>query len=59
MVTGQSVSPNTVIQMTYTTDSDGNEYSNLIGSQTLESITLNVTKAPDSGYPIGEEAETE
>ena len=45
--------------MTYMTDSDGKEYSNLIGSQTLESITLNVTKAPDSGYPIGEEAEAE
>lgn len=59
MVTGQSVSPNTVIQMTYMTDSDGKEYSNLIGSQTLESITLNVTKAPESGYPIGEEAEAE
>lgn len=59
MVTGQSVSPNTVIQMTYMTDSDGKEYSNLIGSQTLESITLNVTKAPESGYPIGGEAEAE
>lgn len=59
MVTGQSVSPNTVIHMTYMTDSDGKEYSNLIGSQTLESITLNVTKAPESGYPIGEEAEAE
>lgn len=59
MVTGQSVSPNTVIQMTYMTDSDGAEFSNLIDSQTLESITLNVTKAPDSGYPVGEAEESE
>lgn len=54
MVTSQSASPNTAISMTYSTDSDGKEYSNLISSQTLESITLNVTKAPDSGYPVGE-----
>lgn len=59
MVTSQSVKPNTTIEMTYTTDSDGNEFSNLISSQTLESITLNVTQAPDSGYPVGEDADTE
>ena len=41
------------------TDSDGAEFSNLIDSQTLESITLNVTKAPDSGYPVGEAEESE
>lgn len=55
MVTSQSVEPNTAIQLTYTTDSDGNEYSNLVSGQSLESITLNVTKAPDSGFPVGEE----
>ena len=59
MVTSQSVAPNTAIEMTYTTDSNGNEYSNLIDSQTLQSITLNVTKAPDSGYPVGDDAEAE
>lgn len=55
MVTSQSVEPNTAIKMTYTTDSDGNEYNNLIDSQSIEAITLNVTKAPESGYPVGED----
>ena len=57
MVTSQSVEPNTAIQMTYSTNSDGVEYSNLIDSQSIESITLNVTKAPESGYSIGDDAE--
>lgn len=59
MVTSQSVAPNTEIKLTYLTDSNGAEYSNLIDSQSLQSITLNVTKAPNSGYPVGADAETE
>ncbi|MBM6774525.1 DUF6591 domain-containing protein [Olsenella profusa] len=58
MVTSQSVEPNTPIEFTYSTDSDGNEYSNLVDSQSIKSITLNVTKAPDSGYPVGDAADT-
>lgn len=55
MVTSQDVEPNTAIQMSYLTDSDGVEYSNLIDTQTIERITLRVTKAPDSGYQVGTE----
>lgn len=57
MVTSQSVEPNTAIELTYTTDSDGNEYSNLVSGQSIQSITLNVTKAPESGYPVGDGAD--
>lgn len=59
MVTSQSVEPNTEIVLTYMVDGDGNEYSNLIDTQSLERITLNVTKAPDSGYPVGDDAEAD
>ena len=53
MVTAQSVEPNTAIELTYSTDSDGNEYDNLVGDQSIRTITLNVTRAPESGYPVG------
>lgn len=43
-VTSQSVEPNTPITMTFTTDSEGKEYDNLVSSQSIESITLNVTR---------------
>lgn len=56
MVTSQSVEPNTAIELTYSTDSNGNEYSNLVSEQSIRSITLNVTKAPESGYPVGDDA---
>lgn len=59
MVTSQSVEPNTEITMTYMADDDGAEYSNLIDSQSIESITLNVTKAPESGYPVGDAGDGE
>lgn len=54
MVTSQSVEPNTAIELTYSADSNGNEYSNLVSGQSIRSITLNVTKAPESGYPVGD-----
>ncbi len=56
MVTSQSVEPNTAIKLTYSTDSDGKEYSNLVRNQSVRSITLSVTKAPESGYPAGDSA---
>lgn len=56
LVTSQSVKPNTAIELRYATDSEGNEYSSLVSDQSLESITLNVTKAPTSGYPVGDDA---
>lgn len=43
-VISQSVEPNTPIELTYSTDSEGNEYSNLIASQSIQSIALMVTK---------------
>ena len=43
VVTGQSVAPNTELKMTYSLDSDGNEYDNLIDTQNIEEIELYVT----------------
>ncbi len=43
VVTQQDIQPNTAISFTYSTDSDGNEYSNLISSQSLETISLYVS----------------
>ena len=43
VVTGQSIEPNAEIKYEYETDGDGVEYSNLIRSQTYDSITLTVT----------------
>ncbi len=42
VVTRQDVAPNTVIRLTFMKDSKGNEYSNLVQSQSYESITLYV-----------------
>ena len=44
VVTGQNVEPNTPITMTFAKDSEGKEYSNLVESQSVENITLNVSK---------------
>lgn len=44
IVTGQSLSPNTEIKLTFQTDSDGNEYSSLIDHQSYESIDLTVSR---------------
>lgn len=59
MVTSQSVDPNTMISMSYSTDSEGNEYQNLIDTQSVETIRLDVTKAPESGYQIGDADESD
>lgn len=42
VVTAQSVEPNTPITMTYSTDSSGKEYSNLVSAQSIENIALTV-----------------
>jgi hypothetical protein len=42
-VTGQDVAPNTLLTYTMEKDSEGNEYSNLIDSQSIEKITLYVS----------------
>ena len=42
VVTRQDIKPNTQIRLTFMKDSKGNEYSNLVQSQTYESITLYV-----------------
>ena len=41
-ITGQSVAPNTELTYVFDTDSDGNEYDNLVHSQNLEEIELTV-----------------
>ena len=42
VITGQSVAPNTELTYVFETDSDGNEYDNLVHSQNLEEIELTV-----------------
>lgn len=42
VVTGQSVAPNTELTYVFDTDSEGNEYDNLVSSQNLEEIELTV-----------------
>lgn len=44
VVTDQSVAPNTEITMSFATDEEGEEYENLVNSQSIESIGLTVTK---------------
>ncbi len=44
VVTRQDVAPNTAIRLTFMKDSKGKEYSNLVQSQSCESITLYVHK---------------
>ena len=42
VITGQSIAPNTELTYVFETDSDGNEYENLVRSQNLEEIELTV-----------------
>ena len=56
VVIGQSITPNTELKMTYSLDSDGNEYDNLIDTQNIEEIELYVTRM--NSYS-GESEETE
>lgn len=42
VITGQSVAPNTELKYEFETDSNGNEYENLVRSQNLEEIELTV-----------------
>lgn len=44
VVVDQDVAPNTVLSYTYSTDSNGVEYDNLVASKTLEGLTLYVEK---------------
>ena len=43
VVTSQSIDPNSELKMTYSVDSEGNEYDNLIDTQNIEEIELYVT----------------
>ena len=42
VVTSQNVAPNTELKLTLETDGDGEEYDNLVETQTIEEIELNV-----------------
>lgn len=53
VVTRQDVKPNTEIHLTFMKDSKGNEYSNLVQSQSYESITLYVHKLKNKCAAIG------
>ncbi len=46
-VTAQDVAPNSEMRLTFMTDSSGEEYSNLVDTQSYKSITLYVKKLPD------------
>lgn len=59
VVTSQNVAPNTEMKLTYATDSNGNEYSNLVDSQSFESVTLTVRPVTDGPVVSKKEAGTE
>ncbi len=59
VVTGQNVAPNSEMKMTYEVDSDGNEYGNLVDTQTYDAITLTVRPVTDGPVVSKKEAETE
>ncbi len=42
VVTGQSLAPNTELTYTFSTDSEGNEYDNLVNAQNIKEIELTV-----------------
>lgn len=42
VITDQDIAPNTELKLNYMTDSNGEEYSNLVDSQSYETITLTV-----------------
>lgn len=48
-VSAQSVAPNTEINCTFDTDSDGNEYDNLVAFQSIREVVLAVDKIGQSG----------
>lgn len=52
-VIAQSLAPNTELKLGFSTDSEGNEYENLVNWQSFEEIVLSVTKVgdTDSGSP--------
>lgn len=56
VVTGQDLAPNTEMKLVFLKDSEDNEYSNLIDSQSFESITLYVHHL-DIDYPESVESE--
>lgn len=48
VVTAQSYAPNTELKYVFDTDEDGNEYDNLVQSQSIEEIVLCVKKVGSS-----------
>lgn len=44
VVTAQNIVPNTELKLTFQKDSDGNEYDNLVDTQTYEEIVLSIKK---------------
>ena len=59
VVTWQGVEPNTQIAFTYMTDSEGNEYDNLIQSASIEAVDLYVAPVAASGGASAEGASGE
>ena len=56
VVVDQNIAPNTELKMTYMTNSDGEEYSNLVDTQSYDSITLTVRSI--TGEPVISTKET-
>ena len=57
VVTGQSLEPNTELKLTFMTDSDGEEYDNLVQSQNINEIELAVRRV--DGETVGEPVDVE
>lgn len=58
VVVSQDIAPNSEMRLTFLKDSDGNEYSNLIDSQTYKGITLYVRKLGFSNAETSSESTT-
>ena len=56
VVVDQNIAPNTELKLTYMTNSDGEEYSNLVDTQSYDSITLTVRSI--TGEPVISTKET-
>ena len=59
VITGQDIAPNTELKLTFMTDSDGEEYSNLVDSQSYETITLNIEHLDGIEFAENDDSEGE
>ena len=59
VITDQDIAPNTELKLNYMTDSNGEEYSNLVDSQSYETITLNIERLDGIEFAENDDSEGE